>query len=188
MGVLQVGHVEGWVTGVQHEEDDTEGEQVNNLALVGLLGMNFWGHEAERSDNTAVHTIASTAFDGAGEAEIDNLDVVEFVEQDVLALEITMSEALSVDIVDGLDQLLGVVADDALLEGARVRNVVEELTTVNKLTDDVGNFDCLTRLLGPSRVFIEFEILDDVLVVECLDRLHLILEQLKGSLVEFWVV
>jgi len=167
--VFQVGHVEGWVTRVQHEEDDSEGEQVNDLALVRLLGMDLWGHEAEGSDDAAVHAVACAAFDGAGEAEIDHLHVVEFVEQDVLAFKVTMSEALGVDVVDGLDELFGVVANDALLEGARVRYVIEELAAVDKLADDVGHRDPLTGLLGPGRVFIEFEILDDMLVVERLD-------------------
>lgn len=85
-----------------------------------------------------------------------------------------MGETLGVDIVDGLDQLLGVVAHDALLERPRVRHVVEELATVDQLADDVGDGDLISILLVPDGVLVELEVFDDVLVVERLNRLHLV--------------
>ena len=85
-----------------------------------------------------------------------------------------MGEALGVDIVDRLDQLLGVVAHDALLERPRVRHVVEELATVDQLADDVGDGDLFSILLGPDGVLVELEVFDDVLVVERLHRLNLV--------------
>ena len=99
-----------------------------------------------------------------------------------------MGETLGVDIVDGLDQLLGVVAHDALLERARVCHVVEELATVDQLADNVGDLHLLAILLVPRRTLVELEVLDDVLVVQRLDRLHLIAQQLEGALVELWVI
>lgn len=85
-----------------------------------------------------------------------------------------MGETLGVDIVDGLDQLLGVVAHDALLERPRVRHVVEELATVDQLADDVSDGDLISILLVPDGVLVELEVFDDVLVVERLNRLHLV--------------
>ena len=85
-----------------------------------------------------------------------------------------MGETLGVDIVDGLDQLLGVVAHDALLERPRVRHVVKELATVDQLADDVSDGDLISILLVPDGVLVELEVFDDVLVVERLNRLHLV--------------
>ena len=74
--ILEVSHVEGWVAGIQHKEYSSKGEQINDLTLIGLFCVDFRSHEAERSDDRTVHTIASSAFHGASEAKIDNFDVV----------------------------------------------------------------------------------------------------------------
>lgn len=87
-----------------------------------------------------------------------------------------MCESLGMNVVDGLNELFGVVADDALLEGARVGDVVKQLTAVDKLTDDVGHGDLLAIFLVQSRVLVEFEVLHDVFMVEGLDRLNFILQ------------
>ena len=85
-----------------------------------------------------------------------------------------MGKTTSMNVVDGLNELLGVVAHDALLERTRVRHVVEELATVDQLADDVGDGDLISILLVPDGVLVELEVFDDVLVVERLHRLHLV--------------
>ena len=67
--------------------------------------------------------------------------------------------------MDGLNELLGVVAHDALIERTRVSDIVEELAAMDKLTDDVGDLDFLSCLLVPDGILIELEILHDVTVV-----------------------
>lgn len=47
MRILHVGHVEGRVSRVQDKQDDAKGEQIDDLALVRLLGMDLRSHEAE---------------------------------------------------------------------------------------------------------------------------------------------
>jgi len=99
-----------------------------------------------------------------------------------------MRETLCVDVVDCLDELLGVVAHNALLEGARVGYIVKELTAWDKLAHDVGNLHKIAILLLPGCILVEFVVLDDVTVLKTLHRLDFILEQLEGSLVKLWVV
>ena len=99
-----------------------------------------------------------------------------------------MSKATGMDVMDGLNELFGVVAHDAFIEGSRVSNIVEELATVDKLADDVCDLNFLSALLVPDGILIELEILHDVTVVQSLNGLHLVAEKLEGTLVEFWVV
>mmetsp|Transcript_24528 Transcript_24528/g.28909 ORF Transcript_24528/g.28909 Transcript_24528/m.28909 type:complete len:390 (-) Transcript_24528:361-1530(-) len=115
--VVHVCHVEGRVARVHNEQDDAEGEQVHNLGLVGLLGVNLRSHEAERANDTTIDARAIATLHGASETEVHDLHIVELVEKNILALEIAMGETARVDVVDGLDELLGVVAADALAEG-----------------------------------------------------------------------
>ena len=99
-----------------------------------------------------------------------------------------MGKATGVDVMDSLNELFGVVAHDAFIEGSRVSNIVEELTTVDKLADDVGDLNFLATLLMPDGTLIELEILHDMTVVQSLNGLHFVTEKLEGTLVEFWVV
>lgn len=145
--ILRCRAVEGWVACVQDKQDDTEREQVDDLALVRLLSVNLGSHEAKRTNEGAVHAVASAAFNGASEAEIDDFDIVELVEKDVFAFHISVSESLGVDVVNGLDELFGVVTHDGLIEGAGVRNVVKKLAAWHKLLNDVSHVDLLAILL-----------------------------------------
>jgi len=111
-------HGEGRVARVQDEEDHTEGEKINNLALVRLLQDNLGGHVALSANDGAVSARAVTSLKRAGKAEIDNFDVVVLVKEDVLRLEVSVREASRVDVVDTLEHLLEEVLALLLLEGA----------------------------------------------------------------------
>ena len=99
-----------------------------------------------------------------------------------------MREALGVDIVDTKEHLLEVVLCDGLREGSRVRDVIEELSTRDHLLGNVGNLNGRAIFLDHGGVFFKFEILDNVLVIKLGSCIDLFLEQLKGSVVEGWVV
>lgn len=99
-----------------------------------------------------------------------------------------MGESLRVDVVHRLNELLGVVSDDSLVEGARVGYIVKQLTTVDKFADNVGYLDLVTVLFVPHGILIELEILHNVLVIQSLNRLDLISQQLESSGVEVWVI
>jgi len=49
--ILEISHVERWVSRVEHEKDRAKSEKIDNLSLIGLFSVDFWGHEAERSDD-----------------------------------------------------------------------------------------------------------------------------------------
>jgi len=57
VGIFEVGHVEGRMSSVKHKENYAEGEKVNDLALIWLLGMDLGCHETKRADDGAVHAV-----------------------------------------------------------------------------------------------------------------------------------
>ena len=87
------------MTGIQYEENDSEGEEINNLSLIRLSRENLWCHVSRSTDDRFVGTRSITSFKRACKAEIDDLDIVHLVEEDVLWLEISVSEALRVDVM-----------------------------------------------------------------------------------------
>jgi hypothetical protein len=139
--VLLVGHAEGRVSRVEDEKNDTEGEKIDNLALVGLAGKDLRSHVARGTDHGPVGAGAVASLKRASEAEIDDFDVIHFVEEDVLGFEVAMRESLGVDIVDTHEHLLEEVLADRLGEGAGVCDIVKELTSGDHLLSDIGNFN-----------------------------------------------
>ena len=186
--VLFVGHAEGRVSGVEDEENDTEGEKIDNLALVRLAGKDLRSHVAWGTDHGPVGARSVASLKRASEAEIDDFDVIHLVEEDVFGFKIAMGEALGVDIVDTHEHLLEEVLADGLGEGAGVRDVVKELTTGDHLLSDVGDFNSRAVLLVHSSAFLEFEVLDDVSVVKLGRGLNFFLEKFEGTFIEILVV
>ena len=186
--VLFVGHAEGRVSGVEDEENDTEGEKIDNLALVRLAGKDLRSHVAWGTNHGPVGARSVASLKRASEAEIDDFDVIHLVEEDVFGFKIAMGEALGVDIVDTHEHLLEEVFANRLGEGARVCDVVEELTAGDHLLSDVGDFNSRAVLLVHSSAFLEFEVLDDMSVVKLGCCLNFFLEKLEGTLIEILVV
>lgn len=51
MRILEISHVKRWVSRIEHEKDRAKSEKIDNLSLIGLFSVDFWGHEAERPDD-----------------------------------------------------------------------------------------------------------------------------------------
>ena len=131
------------------------------------------------SDVRDVLSRAVTSLERAGESEVDNLDVVVRVEKDVLRLQIAMSQAHGVQIVDGQEHLLEVVLADVFGESSGVRDIVEELTTWDHLLSDVCNLNSHAAGLVHSGALAKGMVLDDVLVVELFSGLNFFSKKLE---------
>ena len=66
-------------------------------------------------------------------------------------------------------------------------NVAEKLTAGDHLLSDVSNFDFLVRLL-PDCMLTKRYVTYDVLMLQLVCCLNLLLQQIKGSLVELLVI
>lgn len=78
--VVAVGHAEWWVLRKHDKEDNTDGEEVDNLTLVWVLVENFRGHVSGCSDDRPVEAASITSFERACESEINDLNVVILVQ------------------------------------------------------------------------------------------------------------
>ena len=89
--VIAVGHGKWWVLGEHDEEDDTAGKEVDNLSLIWGLIENLRSHVSWSSDDRSIESASITTLKWACESEINDLDVVIFVEKDVFWLQITVA-------------------------------------------------------------------------------------------------
>ena len=92
------------------------------------------------------------------------------------------------DVVDALEHLFEEVSADVFLEGARVGDIVEELTALDHLLSNVGDIDGATVALDPLSLLLEFKVFDDMSVLQLGGGIDLFLEQLEGFVVEVGVV
>ena len=77
--VFLVGHAERRVSRIEDKENDAEGEQVDDLTLVRLLGENLRSHIAWCADLRSVGAGAVATLKRASEAEVHYLYIIEFV-------------------------------------------------------------------------------------------------------------
>ena len=179
-----VGHVEGWVSSLKGEEDHSEGEEVSVVPLVWLLLKDLWRHVAWCADHRVRESSAITSFKLAGEAEIDQLDVVVMVEEDVLRLEVSVREALGIDVQEAEEELATVKLDNGLLEGAVIHDVVEEFTTFNKLLHNICDTFLLSVFVDQNGLLFKFYIPDDVLMVKGCRCVDLLFQESECAFVE----
>lgn len=84
--------LEGLCPRVEDENNDAEGEQIYELALITRFKMKFRCHIAACTKLRRIPAATIISLDACSEAKIDNLNVVVFVNEDVLQLEISVSK------------------------------------------------------------------------------------------------
>ena len=105
--------------GDHREEKDANGEEVCRRASVAVIALDdLRCHVPLSSDNALLQSVAVLARDWASKAEVSDLEVEVGVEQQILGLQVAMSDALKVAVVETLEQLLDVVARDWLRKRA----------------------------------------------------------------------
>ena len=133
--------------------DDTTGPDVALLVVVLVEDL---GGDVVRSAELLVEVTVGVVDEGR--AEVDDLDLVELfvlLEQDVLRLQITMHDVCLVAVVDAGEDLFHENSSIALAELTALENLIEELTTLADLSDQVIALLVLEELVH----------LDDVRVV-----------------------
>ena len=73
-GIIFFSHVKGRVSRVEDEENHTEGEHINNLALIWLVSKDLGGHVACGTKIGPVDAGAIASLKRTSKTEIDNFD------------------------------------------------------------------------------------------------------------------
>ena len=107
VGIILGSFLEWLCSRVEDENNDTEGEQIYKLALIAWLEMELWSHIAACTKLRSVPSATIRAWDAGGEAEIDDFNVIVFVNEDVFELEIPVSQILHIHGVNCEEQLPG---------------------------------------------------------------------------------
>ena len=128
------------------EHDHAEGEQVSVQARVRQLEQDLRGLVPTRPDDASVEAVSMGGFDFGGQAQINDFDVVVFVQDQIFHLQIAMCPALTLDSDDVVEQLGCVVPADRFVQRPTTRDVVEELAVRHQLLQDEAD-----RELGAVR-------------------------------------
>jgi hypothetical protein len=128
-----------------HEEDDGGGEEVNAGALIWPSQLDLGSHVGLCTELSLEHARRIAALNRCCKTEICDFEGVVFVEEEVLRLEVTMSDALIVHETQTIHYLLEVVAGGWFAQATAEGDKVEKLTTTYKLEAD--ELDILSSLL-----------------------------------------
>jgi hypothetical protein len=119
-------------------EDAPDGPDVHRGGVVRAAQQNFGSSVPQRDDLVRVRF--NRHGEGASEAEVGNLDdVLGFVDEEVLGLEVAVHDAVAVDVRAAEAQLVHKVLDDLLLDGIRgasAREVHEPLEVLVEVLED----------------------------------------------------
>ena len=180
--LLVVVALERRISTKEDKENDTETPNIAGLVVVAFEY--FWG-DIVRSTDDGVHALNFLLLrEALGEAEIDQLDLGvlgSVVHEEVLRLQVSMDNAVSVQVLDSADHLAHDIGGVALSEPLRGNDAVKEFSTLAVLhnnvditvidvalieLDNVGVVD----LLQNGELFLEkSNILGDVLTKDGLD-------------------
>ena len=112
-----------WEDALDNDEDDnSNGEHVDLLSLVGLVFLDFWGHVGHCSSVAGKVVNALVA----SETEISNLEVEVVGDEDVLELEVSVDDLLVVHVLHGVNDLVEEEASGVLSHGSHGLAEVKE--------------------------------------------------------------
>ena len=115
------------------EEDDSDGEHVDVLALVSLALLDLGGHVGHRAAVRAELVDVLVA----GEAEVGDFQVEVVVDEDVFELEVAVDNPATVHVLERVQHLVQEEPTRVLSHGSHGLAEVEKEAALDELHDDV---------------------------------------------------
>ena len=144
--VFKSGGFKWFVPGVKDEQRDTKGEQVDNLALVASLHVDFWCHVAICAHSFFVQSVALLALDRAGKSEIYHLQVKVLIDHQIFKFQVAICNSTSVHIVQDIKKLSSKISGQTLFEWSALAHLIKHVTVWQEFEDQVSD-----ALLRPIR-------------------------------------
>jgi hypothetical protein len=117
--------------GDDHEEDDGRGEEVNAGTLIWSAQLDLGSHVGLRTELSLKHTRCVAALNRCCKTKICDFKGEVFVEEEVLRLEVAMSDSLTVHETQTVQDLLEIVASRSFAQATAESHKVEEFTTTD---------------------------------------------------------
>lgn len=181
--VLWLSGGERWMLGDHDEQDDGSSEDIHRFSFVWHFKVDFWSHVVQSSKLGMEHTGSISSLDWSSEPEVSNLKSILVVKQEILWLQISVSDSCLMAVVETLHELFHVEPGKWLIEPSRNSDEIEEFSTACKLKDDVRDLSCLSTALG-VRFNTILELVDDVGMLDFRHGLNLSHEELLGLCVK----
>ena len=101
--------------------------------------MDFWGHIALSTKLSLAEAWSIATLDRGSETKVSNFEIEFFVVKQIFGLQISMSNAVAVDIIQTINKLSEIETAYPLIESSTSGNVIEELTTSSQLKSNADN-------------------------------------------------
>lgn len=128
--------IEGHLAANQNEKDHTETPDINLRTSI-RFGLEKFGGSKVKTTAVRLQLSILVRREEIAKAEIDNLDVSRFADQDVFDLEITVDNAVAVAVIDSARYLSCELSSLFFLELPVGDDVVQHLTAVNVFKEHV---------------------------------------------------
>jgi len=117
-GIVRLSTRERWVLSHHNEQDYSTCEKIHRCTNIGSASMDFGCHVALSAELGLASARTILSSDRRCEAEVSNLKVELVVEQHVLGLQVSVSDASLMDVVEAVKKLPEVEAGGLLIETA----------------------------------------------------------------------
>ena len=124
---------------IEDEQRNTEGEQVNNLALIASLHVDFWCHVSICAQSFLVQSVTLLAMDRASKAEIYHIQVKVLVDHQVLKFQVAICNSASVHVVQHIKKLSSKISGQPLFERSALAHLIKHVTVWQKFEDQISN-------------------------------------------------
>jgi len=138
-----------------YEQNNSKREYVDTFTVIGLLFVDFWSLVVSGSQVISMQTITVVSLKESGKSKVGNFYVEVGAEEDVLRLQVSVSDASLVNVVYTFNHLPEVVSSQSLSKSSGVYEIVAHFTSSSQLQNDVDDG------LGPS-VVVSYKVFRDI--------------------------
>ena len=90
---LPFGSSERRISCHHYEQNNSKREYVDTFTVIGPLFVDFWSHVVPGSQVISMQTITFFSLEGSGKSKVGNFDVEVGAEENVLRLQVSVSDA-----------------------------------------------------------------------------------------------
>ena len=139
VGVVKSSGLKWFKSCIEDEQRNTEGEQVNNLALIASLHVDFWCHVSICAQSFLVQSVTLLAMDRASKSEIYHIQVKVLVDHQVLKFQVAICNSASVHVVQHIKKLSSKISGQPLFERSALAHLIKQVTVWQKFEDQISN-------------------------------------------------